>query len=564
MRAAEGDHVAEGAENTTATSPGPGSVRESSKSPKSRSRCHSPRNGRRGDRSKRGSVQHTPPRNSVRDPSAIPKQLDIDAMQVAIATSLPRRLDQFCDEFHSIPFVIRNETFPVPDSLKRNSWIPGEVLRVAYITWNMAHAKPDFYRVSKYCICPNAHLVVVCTQENGCNWYAKKKQQRQWRDHITQACLKNSYELVGCNSLWYIHMLVYARKHDVAPHVGHVEKAKVRTGIGNGLGGNKGGVGIALSISTECRFNALSDPRGHRRGARASKQQRQDISCSHMNPIECGGGDDSLHSALPQPARFTILFVGAHLAAHQDAVGLRNRDYRNIVKMLHVGLRGKFKEFHASIRRSRALACCPLDTESARGLNITEDQATRQNAVCSNGGCKAMNGSAAVSNERDEDDGGPVGIMKLPFCMKNQPQEERRDATDEFDLVFFGGDLNYRLDGTSKAIRDIIDNKKNVRSVLCNNDQLNRERAKGEVFRGFKEGNLFFRPTYKYELRSRNYSTTDKRIPAYCDRVLFKKPAQSCVGKVRIRLYTDVQAVQTSDHRPVVAIFDVATIPSNK
>lgn len=46
--------------------------------------------------------------------------------------------------------------------------------------------------------------------------------------------------------------------------------------------------------------------------------------------------------------------------------------------------------------------------------------------------------------------------------------------------------------------------------------QLRRAMDDGEVFQGFQEGPLLFRPTYKYDLHSDNYDTGEKmRIPAW-------------------------------------------------
>ena len=45
-----------------------------------------------------------------------------------------------------------------------------------------------------------------------------------------------------------------------------------------------------------------------------------------------------------------------------------------------------------------------------------------------------------------------------------------------------------------------------------------------QVFQGFCEGYLNFAPTYKYDEFSDDYDTSEKgRIPAWCDRVLWKK-----------------------------------------
>jgi hypothetical protein len=44
-----------------------------------------------------------------------------------------------------------------------------------------------------------------------------------------------------------------------------------------------------------------------------------------------------------------------------------------------------------------------------------------------------------------------------------------------------------------------------------------------EIMRDFKEGPLYFDPTYKYNFNSNEYYTSSKaRIPAWCDRRFFE------------------------------------------
>lgn len=45
-----------------------------------------------------------------------------------------------------------------------------------------------------------------------------------------------------------------------------------------------------------------------------------------------------------------------------------------------------------------------------------------------------------------------------------------------------------------------------------------------QVFKGFIEGKLDFAPTYKYDLFSEDYDTSEKcRTPAWTDRILWKR-----------------------------------------
>ena len=99
---------------------------------------------------------------------------------------------------------------------------------------------------------------------------------------------------------------------------------------------------------------------------------------------------------------------------------------------------------------------------------------------------------------------------------------------------------------------------------LLTADQLLLEKNAGGIFHGFREGDIKFAPTYKYDLFSDDYDTSEKmRVPAYTDRILFKrrKPGGNCPSDWKdgeIVSYDRVNLKQ-SDHRPVFAMFDVET-----
>ena len=72
----------------------------------------------------------------------------------------------------------------------------------------------------------------------------------------------------------------------------------------------------------------------------------------------------------------------------------------------------------------------------------------------------------------------------------------------------------------------------------------------------FSEGELNFDPTYKYDDHSNSYDTSQKkRIPAWCDRILYEK-AQKCGGGIELLHYGRKESY-FSDHRPVYGIFKV-------
>jgi hypothetical protein len=120
-----------------------------------------------------------------------------------------------------------------------------------------------------------------------------------------------------------------------------------------------------------------------------------------------------------------------------------------------------------------------------------------------------------------------------------------------FDHVFWFGDLNYRLDSTREHVDTLIETK-SIKELLAL-DQLASEKKLGHVFDGFTEAEITFLPSYKYDLNTDRYDTSQKkRIPSWADRVLYKS-----TGQVKPLRYDSVQSLRISDHRPVLCIFEL-------
>jgi len=118
-------------------------------------------------------------------------------------------------------------------------------------------------------------------------------------------------------------------------------------------------------------------------------------------------------------------------------------------------------------------------------------------------------------------------------------------------ICVLNGDLNYRIDSMP---RDTIVNavKANNLGKLLERDQLflSRKRNPGFRLRAFTEGPITFAPTYKYDVGTDNYDTSEKRrSPAWCDRILYRG-----AGRVQQLGYRRHE-VRASDHRPVSATF---------
>jgi endonuclease/exonuclease/phosphatase family protein len=117
----------------------------------------------------------------------------------------------------------------------------------------------------------------------------------------------------------------------------------------------------------------------------------------------------------------------------------------------------------------------------------------------------------------------------------------------DHDVCVLNGDLNYRIDSIPRGsiIGSIV--ARNYAKLLdC--DQLLLSRARNPSFRlrAFLELPITFAPTYKFDVGTDNYDSSEKqRAPAWCDRVLFRGRG------VKAERYRSWERPKTSDHRPV-------------
>ncbi|KAH9318654.1 hypothetical protein KI387_020423, partial [Taxus chinensis] len=147
-----------------------------------------------------------------------------------------------------------------------------------------------------------------------------------------------------------------------------------------------------------------------------------------------------------------------------------------------------------------------------------------------------------------------VGELRVGF--------QSMDLLNQFHHVFWMGDLNYRLDFAETEERTMTPQRRfwhaQVKQIvdgqvkqLLKYDELLREKSASRVLHGFKEGDINFPPTFKMQKESTNIYS-QKRMPAWCDRVLWR----SFEGyDVKLLSYTYCPAVSTSDHKPVSATF---------
>lgn len=153
------------------------------------------------------------------------------------------------------------------------------------------------------------------------------------------------------------------------------------------------------------------------------------------------------------------------------------------------------------------------------------------------------------------------------------------EATTTSDHVFLFGDFNYRVDPhlvdykeydeeddqrqryfaeDYKTVRDAID--VSDISLLTSYDQLIDQQQLGNVFVNFQEQKIKFLPTFKV-IKHRLEGYSNKRIPSFCDRVLWHS-LPGVENDVHQLVYTSMPQIITSDHKPVIATFAVDLSPA--
>lgn len=208
-----------------------------------------------------------------------------------------------------------------------------------------------------------------------------------------------------------------------------------------------------------------------------------------------------------------MCFVNCHFAAHLEAVNRRNADFDHVYRtMIFSRPSNLFNAAAAGVSSSIQMLC----GVNAMGINSVE------------------------------------GIPEL----------------SQADMVVFLGDFNYRLDGISyDEARDFVSQR--CFDWLRERDQLQAEMKAGNVFQGMREAVIRFPPTYKFERHQAGLAGYDsgekKRIPAWCDRILYRDSRSTSVSSCgsdcpvvsSISLYEACMDVTDSDHKPVRCVFSV-------
>ena len=137
-------------------------------------------------------------------------------------------------------------------------------------------------------------------------------------------------------------------------------------------------------------------------------------------------------------------------------------------------------------------------------------------------------------------------------CVSNMTDNHK-----SLDFVVLMGDLNYRLNNLNIN----MDKIQSEHLFFLTYDQLKNEKDINRLnLCGFKEGEINFKPTFKYWNNTNNYQYIDThkidQAPAWTDRILFKKN-ETCINILDVKQdkYDSMQNIIMSDHKPVYSYF---------
>ena len=125
------------------------------------------------------------------------------------------------------------------------------------------------------------------------------------------------------------------------------------------------------------------------------------------------------------------------------------------------------------------------------------------------------------------------------------------DILNQFQHVFWFGDLNYRIEKDFHEVIKLIEDEN--WSEIVKYDQLYHAMNFDTVFSGFTEGKIAFCPSYRWDRTSNKVSNKRNQPPSYTDRILYRTLPNSL--SLWQETYESFPNCLGSDHRPILSIF---------
>lgn len=243
----------------------------------------------------------------------------------------------------------------------------------------------------------------------------------------------------------------------------------------------------------------------------------------------------------------SIACVACHLAAHTAYVDRRNQDFRDVSR------RAVFPIPSSDNENDQDLLSGDSQPVMMKHKTSLGEQASGLPTVATGTGTW-LGSVASVA---------AMAVSEFGSGMNSTiPSDVPRLEISSHDVVFWLGDLNYRVEAPVEDVLNWITEKN--WNALMGADQLQKQMSFCDAFEGFNEGKIFFPPTFKFERYRDEYARDEngeiKRTPSYTDRILWKiREAESgddSTIKIKQRRYESAP-VFSSDHRPVYGIFSM-------
>jgi inositol polyphosphate 5-phosphatase INPP5B/F len=239
----------------------------------------------------------------------------------------------------------------------------------------------------------------------------------------------------------------------------------------------------------------------------------------------------------------SLCFVGSHLSAFStpEARERRRWDHHEIVKRVKFVFLEDYEGEKAETERKELESKDAIESAAESALR---EQLRRSSILSTNDARgKSSSSSAADATMAETELGNDI----------SESAELQQWTIYDHDIVFWGGDLNSRLDLNTFEVKKLI-RKRQFESTLLKFDQLRSELSSRASFENFKEQEIDFPPTYKFDRGTNTYDTSEKqRCPAWTDRILWKE--KDSFSRVQPIGYESAHNIRLSDHKPVLATF---------
>eukprot|EP01040_Poterioochromonas_malhamensis_P007226 gene7226-7799_t len=346
--------------------------------------------------------------------------------------------------------------------------------------------------------------------------------------------------------------------------------------------------------------------------------QTIEVACGIGNLLSNKGGI----VMLVRVAGKTIAFVNSHLAAHHNQIKARNENYHRIVEtVVEKAHRKWIYSVKPNVKSSSSRSSYSKGSTYSTASSLFQSTAeTLLSSISQESPPKKKSGSKISPKPSSKS-----RVLKTASSLKprrgkkpsvqslaKEKAVKPKALSELFDVIFFFGDLNYRIELPRLEIEsfcetyatieekkfDLTNKKKKEikvrRKVLSENhpaakesfiftnltldladillyDQLIAQIYSKKAFENFQEGDILFPPSFKYDKGKDIFDTSAKaRCPAWTDRILYavkslqkpkekgerttKKGDQLTHNHVEVNDYYSVDS-RSSDHRPVCGIY---------